>query len=155
MVAANRQNYVRLTWSGKLDRVVVRSKDRTRFSAVVRRAAAGCKVHDRKNQVVFHKQLENLVGFFGGWVHNRRTKLAKAFLTVWDSGLVFIIVSKERAYNASLERDLTQLDLKVGQSKDFSQICLSVQALPCCSSTCYEHFCNPQATLEFVGLDVE
>jgi len=154
MAVTDKQTYIPTVFSNKQGRMVIRSKDRTRFSAVVRQAVAACGAHRRKDQVVFRKQFENLAGLLGGWVHKRRTRLAKAFLTVWDTGLVFIIVSKERAYNAGLEHDLTHLDIKVAQSKDFSQIALSVQALPCCSSTGYEHFCNPKATLEYTGLPV-
>jgi hypothetical protein len=134
--------------------VTIRTKDRARFAAFARQAATACGVSDRKKQTTFRRQFENLVDFLGDWVRNRRAKLAKAFLTVQDSGLVLIIVSKEKAYNAGLERDLTQLDIKVAQSKDFSEVCLCVQALPCCSKSGYEHFCNPKATLEFTGLPV-
>jgi len=155
MAVANEQEHIHLIWSATDHRVIIEDQYRQRFLAVVQEAIESCKVHRRADRAAFRKQFKALLDFLGQWAFERKEKLARIFLTVGQERLLFLVVTKARNYDNDLESELTQLDVEVAHNQDFSRICLSVQALPCCGKNGYGSFCNPRATLEYAWLNVE
>jgi len=154
-VANKRIEYIRLKWSEK-DRkmLLVEDADEERFCMAIDEAIDACKVHDRRKQTLFRRQFDALLAFLSDWSCERRDKLTKVLLTIRDAGLLFLLVTKRKSYDEELEDELTQLDLQVAHDKAFSEILLSVQALPLCDENSYDSFCNPERTLEYVGINV-
>jgi len=153
MAVANKQEYIRLKWSEKAQKILVEGADEDRFSMTVEEAIEACKVYERAKQTIFRKQFDMLLDFLGAWSHTRNNKLAKVFLTIRDAGLLFLVVTKRKTYDANFEEELTQLDLEIANSDNFSEILLSVQALPLCSESNYDSFCYPERTLEYTRLN--
>jgi hypothetical protein len=150
-----KQEYIRLKWSEKERRIIVEDKDEDRFSLSVEEAIEACKVYERNKQTLFRKQFRTLLDFLGKWAYERRKKLANVFLTIRDAGLLFLVVTKSKIHDEVFEDELTQLDLDIARNKDFSEIFLSVQALPICDKNGYESFCNSEWTLEYTGIDAQ
>lgn len=155
MAVANKQEYIRLKWSEKDQKILVEGADEDRFSMTVEEAIEACKVYERAKKTIFRKQFDMLLDFLGAWSHTRKNKLAKVFLTIRDAGLLFLAVTKRKTYDANFEEELTQLDLEIANSEDFSEILLSVQSLPLCSQSNYDSFCYPERTLEYTKLNAK
>ena len=75
------------------------------------------------------------------------------FITIRDADLLFLLVTQNKTYDEDFESELTKLDLEVANSDDFSEIKMSVQALPLCDEDNYYSFCNPEWMLEYKGLN--
>jgi len=155
MAVANRQEYIRLKWLERDRKILVEDADEDRFSMTVEEAIEACKVYEREKQLLFRKQFKMLLDFLGEWSFKRKDKLAKIFLTIRDAGLLFLVVTRRKTYDDNLERELTELDMKIAQSGDFSEVWLSVQSLPHCDKNGYDSFCNSEWTLEYKGLNAE
>lgn len=155
MPVANKQEYIRLKWSEKERVVLIEDGDEDRFSMTVEEAIESCKVYEREKQTIFRKQFKMLLDFLGAWSFKRKGKLAKIFLTIRDAGLLFLVVTRRKTYDDNLERELTELDVEIARSEDFSEIWLSVQALPLCDKNGYDSFCNSEWTLEYKGLNAK
>jgi len=155
MAVANKQKPIPLTWMQKDRQVIIEPEDRDKFCMTVEDAIDACKVYDRQKKALFRKQFDMLLDFLGGWSYQRKSKLAKVFLTVRDAGLLFLVVLKRKTYDEDFEEELTQLDLKIANSRDFSEILLSVQSLPLCSQSNYDSFCYSERTLEYTRLNAK
>lgn len=154
MAVASKQQYIPLKWSEKDHKmVVVEDKDKDRFCLTLEAAIAACKAYDTKKRALVRNQFDNLLNFLGDWCYKRRKKLAKVFLTIRDAGLLFLVITNRKTYDEEFENELTNLDIKVAHEDSFSEICLSVQALPLCDAANYDSFCHPERTLEYVGLN--
>jgi len=152
MAVVKKQETIPLRWSEKERRtVLVEDADQDRFCMTVEEAIEACKAYDSGKRALVRKQFNLLLDYLGAWSYQRKNKLCKVFLTIRDAGLLFLVVTRRKTYDEDFEDELTQLDLEVGQGEDFSEICLSVQALPLCSKQNYDSFCNPEWTLEYVG----
>lgn len=156
MAVANRQQYIRLKWSEKQGKtVLVEDADEDRFSVTMEEAIEACKAYDTEKRALVRKQFKQLLDLLGQWSYEWKGKLARVFLTVRDAGLLFLVVMKRKTYDESFENELTRLDLNVAQEDGFSEIALSVQALPNCSKENYESFCSSEGTLEYKGLNAK
>lgn len=154
MAVVNKQEYIQLKWSERDHKIIlVEDADEDRFSMSVVEAIEACKVYERGKQAIFPKQFKRLLNFLGEWAYQRENKLEKVFLTIRDAGLLFLVVTINKTYNEDFEEELSQLDLDVANSDNFSEIQLSVQALPFCDKNGYDSFCNPERTLEYTGLN--
>ena len=126
-----------------------------RFFLSVEEAIEACKVYERSEKAIFRKQYQNLLNWLGSWSYERREKIEKAFLTFRDAGLLFLVVTKSKTYDEGFESDLTKLDIETANHPDFSEVKLSVQALPLCDKNGYNSFCNSEWTLEYAGLNAK
>lgn len=142
-----------LRWSEKDSQTLVEPRDEDRFFMTVEEVIEACRIYDKAKRASFQVQLRNLLVRLGQWVHEHRNDIAHAFLTVQNSQLLFLIVTKGRAYDASLEQSLTDLDVSVAEDEAFSDVRLSVQSLPHCSEQGYASFCDPQVTIEYRDVD--
>jgi len=146
---------IRLKWSEKHRKIIVEGADEDRFFISVDEAIEACKIYDREKKALFRKQFEDLLDFLGEWAHQRRNKLEKVFLTIRDAGLLFLLITKRKTYDEHFEEDLTNLDLEIANSDEFSEVLLSIQALPFCNKSNYESFCYPERTLEYTKLNAK
>lgn len=83
-----------------------------------------------KDQIVFRDQFQLLLDRLAEWIQQRPSAVESAYLTVRDSGLLFVVVLKGRSYDPSFEDQLTDLDLQIANDSDYSLIRLNVLALP-------------------------
>lgn len=101
----------------------------------------------------FKNQFDHLKWSLGEWLRNHANKIQKAFLTLPDTGMLFLVVMSEKAYDEELEEELTDLELRVALDPECSQVSLDVQAVPKCSEDRYITLCNSYWILEYVMAD--
>ena len=149
MAVREQHSHILLPWSEKDKRVVIEDADEDRFSLTVEEAIEACSVYHKEKRAQFRRQFHDLLDFLGKWTYARRTEIFKAFLTIRDAGLLFLVVSRGKKYDPVFEDELTKLDITIANSEEFSEIQMSVQALPFCGAPNYDSFCNPDLTLEY------
>ena len=100
-------------------------------------------------------RLRQLVKLLWEWAHEHSEDIDRAFLTVRDRGLLFLVVMKGRKHNEELEECLTDLDVQVANDPEFQSIFLSVLAIPKCGPDGYLSFIDPQLSLEYRDKDAK
>lgn len=99
-------------------------------------------------QVKFTDQFKLLVDRLGGWLGEHQDEISSAYLTVRDSGLLFLVVTRERTFNDKLERAVTDLDLEVAHDGDYNLIRFGVHVLPQCDKENIQSFVSRQMVIE-------
>lgn len=140
---------VRLKWSEAERTVLFEPKDKDRFTLKVKEVIQICNIHQKSNE--FESQFNDLKNILGNWIHQRKDKITKAFVTIRDTRLLFLIVTKDIEYDSKFEDELTDLDWAIANTPLLSAISLSVQSLPKCDSDIYEAFLSPPIILEYIG----
>lgn len=126
----------RLLWEERDGEILVRPENDEAFLITVEEAIAACRsardTDQAGNIIKFKIQFDRLLNTLGKWIHERSSKIARAFVTIRDAGLLFLIVHKEQQYDSIIEDELTVLDMAIAQSGEFAMIRLSVLCLPSC-----------------------
>lgn len=124
------------------------AKDRDVFFKTINEAIKACRASER--QVEFNAQFkESLLPKLKKWLNTKQDKVKKAFLTVRDRGLLFIVIRKEMHYDDEFTTQLIDLDWEISHDPNFSTIDLEVLALPICDSDNFDSFCDSTYTLKF------
>lgn len=140
---SEQQTTIRLCHGDKSE-VWIETEDEDRFLMTVEAVVRTCKAHNHIAEVA--RQLRKLLRRLGEWVKVHPGDVQEAYLTVRDSGLLFLIVRKTKPFNETLESDLTELDIEVADDDSFSLIRLSVLALPTTSEECVKSFLAAEPT---------
>ncbi len=140
---------IRVKWSEKDRTVLFDTQDEDRFTMKVKEVIQACNIHQQGNE--FESQFNDLKNILGNWIHERKNKIAKAFVTIRDTRILFLAVTKDVEYDSELEDEITALDLAIAQTPLLSAIPLSVQSLPQCSGDIYRAFLSPPIIFEYVG----
>lgn len=138
---------IQLQYCEKDRKVVVTPSDNDRFVLSVEEAAMACR--SMKQLLVFNDQFEHLLSHLAQWMEDHKSKIKKAFVTVRDAGLMFLLVQNQVRFDGEFEDILSDLDIEIAQNPEYSLIHLSVLALPNCSQEGYESFLSPTYTLEY------
>jgi hypothetical protein len=138
---------VRLKWSQKDRAVLIEGEEEDRFFMKVQEVIQACNLHQVANE--FESQFANLKNLLGNWIQGRKSLFHKAFITVRDGRILFLVISKDIEYNPEVDCMLTDLDLMIAQTPFVSGIPLSVQSLPRCDTDVYEGFLSPPIILEY------
>ncbi len=131
-------------------KVTVVPSDEDRFVMSMQDAATACQIVERMDIINFTRQFKELLNYLGRWIKAHQNKILHSFLTTRDAGLLFIVIRKESKYDDNFESELTELDLKIAQNKDFNLINLSVLSLPRCTEQEYLSFVN-RFVLQYKG----
>ncbi len=140
---------IRLVSRDKGRQVLVCPEDEDRFLLTVQEAIQACRAHKPQDRAAIDKGFNLLKDRLGQWAYRHRDQIHKAFLTIRDAGLLFLVVGKQRHRDNSLEDDLTDLDLDVARTEDLEMIPLSVLAIPRCNQSSYRSFINPSLSLVY------
>jgi ribosome recycling factor len=73
---------------------------------------------------------------------------SSAYLTLRDSGLLFLVVIRGKEFNSDVEQAITDLDLEIAQDNDYSLIRLGVHVLPECDRENILAFLSRQMVIE-------
>jgi hypothetical protein len=140
---------VRLKWSERDRTVVIEPADEDNFTMKVDEVIEACNIKQQKSE--FEAQFNDLKNILGNWIHQRKDKITKAFVTVRDTRILFLTITKDVEYDSELEDELTALDWAIAHTQLLSTIPLSVQSLPQCNSDIYQAFLSPPIILEYIG----
>jgi hypothetical protein len=141
---------VRLKWSEKDRTVVFETSDKDLFTMKVKEVIQACNILQQQSDK-FESQFNDLKNILGNWIHERKDKIAKAFVTIRDTRILFIAITKDVEYDSGFEDELTDLDWAIAHTPLLSAIPLSVQSLPQCDSDIYQSFLSPPIILEYAG----
>lgn len=140
---------VRLKWSEQNRTVMFEPEDQDRFTMKVEEVIQACNIHQQRKE--FESQFDDLKNILGNWIHARKDKITKAFVTIRDTRILFLVVTKNVEYDSNLEDELAELDWGIAHTPLLSAIPLSIQSLPQCDVEIYEAFLSPPVILEYVG----
>jgi hypothetical protein len=141
---------IRLDYRIKGGNVVVMPNDEDRFTMTIQEAALACKAGVK--QLRFGRQFERtLLPRLGSWMKAHKNKIQKAFLTLGDGRLLFLIVRREVPYDETFENELSDLDISIARDETLDLIRLAVLALPCVSEETYASFLDNRMILEYGG----
>jgi len=155
MCAVAQQGVYHLNWSEKEQQVVIEPSDHSKFVMTMEEVIEACRIYSKEQRLCFQVQFTDLLNHLGAWAYAHREKIAKTFLTLRESRLLFLVVTQGKAYDDEFESELTTLDLEVAHSDGFSGISLSVQSLPNCGPHAYASFCKPGATIQYGGMSAK
>ncbi len=125
--------------------VTVTPTDEDRFNLRVSEAISACKkwVADAQEKQRFSMLLKRLQA----WVLER-SDLRDAFLTLRETGLLFLAVKKTARYDDALEDALSALDVELANDQDI-RFEIDVMALPPVTEESMQSFLSPVLTLRF------
>jgi hypothetical protein len=133
---------------GDDSKVVVVPEDEDRFVTSCQEAANACRAYNE--QAMFYKQFDDrLLPLLGQWVHQHAAQASKAYLTVREDGLLFVVVLRSTHYDRVVEDALTELDVRVATSAELDMIAMDVLAVPAASQRAYTSFLTPDKTLVY------
>ena len=119
--------YVQLDWNLENGLVTVVPRDRDRFCIRVRRAIEVLQQASRADS--FTEQFNLLLRTLAKWI-NDTTGIAKAYLTLRDGALAFVVMRESSEYDDDFEDSLSELDYRISRDRDLSLITMDAMALP-------------------------
>lgn len=79
-------------------------------------------------------------GAFANWVDEHKEQVSKGIITLKDSEILMIAMTKETRYNEPLEDSLYDFEISITKDGDFENMCFSTLALPEGSVTTLQNF---------------
>lgn len=98
----------------------------------------------------FKVQFDTLLNTIGKWLTTNQSSVAQAFLTTRDAGLLLLVVMKGEKYDSALEKEITELDIRIANDPDCQLIDLSVLAIPNCPKDSLQSFLSRKMQLRYV-----
>jgi len=144
---SDRADILRLKWSDKDRAVFIEGAEDDRFLLRVREVINACSAQQKAKD--FESQFTDLKNLLANWLHSRKDRFCKAFITVRDGRILFLVVTRNVEYDPEIDDMLTDLDLNIVQTPFVSDIPLSIQALPYCDADVYEGFLSPVIAMEY------
>lgn len=141
-------NVLTLHYQNKDGQVRVIPPDRDELVMSVETAVKACGAYT--NQIRFNDQFEMLLQYLGDWIQQHSNVIRDACLTVRDSGLLFVVVTREPEYNEKFEDELSELDIAIANDNDYNLIVLNVLALPDVSETTLSGFLCDRMKIKYV-----
>lgn len=128
-------------------RVKVTGPDKHTMVLSIEAAVQACRA--LKDQILFSDQFSLLLNRLAEWVRDRQPKLKAAYLTVCDTGLLFVTVRNTRKYDTAFEDELTELDLEIANDSVYDLIRFDVLGLPDVPQESVRSFLSTKNTLRY------
>ena len=140
-------NIIELHFENEGGHVRVVPPDRDIMAMPIEMAIEACRAFH--NQIRFKDQFDLLVNRLATWIGERKNELAAAYLTLRDSGLLLLVVTRGKEFNTQIEEAITDLDLEIAQDDDYNLVRLGVHVLPLCDPELVQSFLSRQMALQF------
>lgn len=127
--------------------VCVTPKNQDRFAIKIELAIEFLKegiVRER-----FPKQLNLLMNQLSSWIISRDKEISRAYLTMRDESLCFLVERRVATYDESFEDALSDLDIQISDDSDLEGIRFCSMALPPISDDALESFLHPKFQIRF------
>lgn len=146
MSTATKTEFVQqMIWRREDGVITVTPEDESRFSIKLNKAIE--ILREAGKQDSYRDQFRLLARTVAQWLSERQDKVKKAYLTVRDGMLSFVVVRNQVPFDDALEDDLSELDLKIAKDVDLDLIKLCAIALPLASDEAISSFLNPEFSL--------
>ena len=103
--SGTKKRWVRLDHSERDTGVVVSPENEDRFALTMEIAIRGCKLAGQMDKL--NGQMAQLFERLHGWVQSHDRDIGQAYVVVRDTGLLFLIVQRDRKFNHELEDELS------------------------------------------------
>ena len=140
---------VELDWFADGDVVSVTPRNQERFEIQKDRAIQVLQMAREAEQ--FQRQFNLLLKRLAEWIRSQRADIDKAFVTLQDGTLAFVVVRKEAAYDEDFQDALADVDIEVANDRDLDLITLKTLALPNISSESLRSFLDERLVLSYHG----
>ena len=140
-------NIIELHFENEGGQVRIVPPDRDIMAMPIELAIEACRAFH--HQIRFKDQFDLLVNRLGRWIGERKNDVSAAYLTVRDSGLLLLVVTRGKEFNRELEEAITDLDLDIAQDSDYDLIRLGGHVLPLCDHELVQSFLSRQMALQF------
>ena len=144
----NTPDIIELHFENKDGRVRIIAPDNHVIISSVEAAVDACRAY--ASQLLFRDQFNSLIEKLAQWLEARTELIQDSYLTIRDSGLLFLVVTKNSHFDDTIESSLTDLDLEVSQDSDFDLISLSVHAIPRANQDTVRSFVSNKMALRLV-----
>ena len=131
--------------------VVVTPKDQDRFVLSVKEATSA--LSDAAQLLKYGRQFGQLMPRLTDWLQAQRENVRKAFVTVRDGALLFLVVRNQAKCDPAFTDALAELDMAIAQNESFDVIKLDVLALPDVSDDGVQSFLTPSRHKELASAD--
>jgi hypothetical protein len=145
-MATAASDVIQLHWDMKDGLLTVTPEDEDRFSIKVGRAIELLQQANRAED--FRRQFTLLLRELARWLKDR-SDVERAFLTLRDGALVFVVVREFCEYDDAFEDALSELDYSVANDADLDLIKMDAIGLPPASDRALSSFLDPAFTLEY------
>ena len=129
------------------ERVRITPGDKDLMILSVHEAISACRAF--ADQIRFQSQFDSLLARIGGWIKSRADKISSAFVTTRDSGLLLLVVMREKEHSSDFETEITDLDIEIANDPDFGMIDLSILAIPNCPTDSVHSFLSRKLQLRY------
>ena len=149
MAIATLKDPIRLDYHAGDDRpVVVTPADQDRFVASVQDAAQACQAGS--DVLVFNEQFKTrLLPRLAVWLTEHKAKVYRAFVSVREGGLLFLVVRRRARYDAEFTDALSALDAEIARNQEFNMVRLEVLGLPLVPDEASRSFLSSDAVWVF------
>ena len=139
---------IRLLWHDQTKTVFVQDDSEDRTVYTVREAIRACRAIGKEKE--FQQQFLDLRTLLYQWIIDHTNETNKAYLTVRDTNLLFLVKKSDPKYNQEFESQILNLDREIANSPDFNMIRLDVLGVPECDEDDIATFMSPKSTYEFL-----
>jgi len=142
--------FIRLRAAEGDKQVVIEAPDGDAFVMTVRDVISACQ---RTQRIDWERQdlkrlLTRLMSKLINWLREHKRAVERAFLTIRDADLLFLVLQKETVKDEELCDDIVGLDIEIAQDEELKFIPLSVLVLPPADENALGGFLNPQFTYQ-------
>jgi hypothetical protein len=127
--------------------VCVTPKDHDRFALKVDIAIELLKEGIGRER--FANQLKVMMRQLSDWIVSHDSEVSRAYLTMRDESLCFLVERKSPRYDADFEDALSDLDIQISDDSDLEGIELYSMAIPPVSDSALESFLHPKFQIRF------
>ncbi|KAA5545113.1 hypothetical protein FYK55_05365 [Roseiconus nitratireducens] len=134
-----------IRWLDVDGQVTLEPESQDRFTLRFRDVINACQMQLQAEE--YELQFSILVKRLGSWLSGQ-TGVAKAYVTLRDSQLLFLVVTKSTKYDSDFEDALSDLDIELANDPDLRDITLSVLSIPNVPSDSLSSFMHPTTNFE-------
>lgn len=108
--------------------VMVKMADGDIFLTAMTDAARACQAVDKFRD--FHQQFKTLLTTLQEWIDTNRARIRSAHLTMRERDMLFLVMQQQAEFDPTLADSLSELDVAIANSGEFSLIDMDVMAIP-------------------------
>lgn len=138
---------VQLSYVDGDSQVCVTPKDQDRFALKINIAIELLKEGVGRERFV--NQVNLLMRQLSSWIVSHGQEVSRAYLTMRDESLCFLVERKVAKYDSAFEDALSDLDIQISEDSDLEGLVLYSMALPPISDDALESFLHPKFQIRF------
>jgi hypothetical protein len=141
-----RTKSIQLDWKSD-GQITVTPENEDRFMLQMKTAVE--VLQQSKQAEKFELQFKVLLNMLGEWIKLHKNDVSKAYVTIKDTSLAFVVVRESSRYNSVFEDALTDLEFDIANDADLSNVYVEVIGLPSISTSALNSFLHSNFAFEY------